>query len=304
MEKGSPRRPDESGEAAAIMEETAAPTHESPRKRNSSSAGRPRQPMKDENIVVRSLRRGLTILGLFTPDDPDWSLARIVEATGLHKATAYRLVRTLEIEGFLAFDRSSNAFCLGPSLLPCTILLDSYSELVRVVKPYLGILVEQTGESAYLVVQAHTRSIVLDVAYTPRPFKPVMHVGHEVDDLASASGKVFMAFSPEEGRDQFLAWKYRRSELRMRDLPQLLEELQQVRTEGVAYDPGEYYGLCAVAAPIWDARHEVKGALVVVVPEERGAQAEMRKHAAIVRDVAATVSSRLGHSPERSPGPR
>jgi len=132
----------------------------------------------------------------------------------------------------------------------------------------------------------------------------VMHVGHEVDDLASASGKVFMAFAPEEQRQQFLAWKYRRSGLHERDLLQLQKELKQVAKEGVAYDLGEYFGVCAVAAPIWDARAEVKGALVVVAPIERGAMAEMQKHAAIVRDVAESISSHLGHSSERRPGPQ
>ncbi len=283
---------------------TIAPAGEPPRRRNSSVGGRPRQPIKDESIVVRSLSRGLRIIGLFTPEHPEWSLDEIVEATGFHKATAYRLVRTLETERFLTFERSSNAFCLGPSLLPCTILLDSYSELVRVVKPYLQTLMERTGETAYLVVQAHTRSVTVDVVYTPQPFKPVMHVGHEVDDLASASGKVFLAFSPEEQRQHFLAWKYRRSELHKRDLLQLQKELQQVAQEGVAYDFGEYFGVCAVAAPIWNARAEVRGALVVVAPVERGAVAEMQKHAAIVKDVAESISSHLGHSSERRPMPR
>lgn len=295
MEKELPQR-------WAELREAFVGAGEPPRRRNSSVGGRPRQPEKDESIVVRSLSRGLRILGLFTPERPEWSLDEIVEATGFHKATAYRLVRTLETERFLTFDRSSNAFCLGPSLLPCTILLDSYSELVRFVRPYLQTIMERTGESAYLVTQAHTRSITLDVVYTPRPFKPVMHVGHEVDDLASASGKVFMAFSPEEQRQQFLAWKYRRSDLRKRDLVQLEKELRQVAKDGVAYDQGEYFGVSAVAAPIWDARAEVKGALVVVAPVERGAVAEMQKHAAIVRDVAESISSHLGHSSERRRG--
>jgi DNA-binding IclR family transcriptional regulator len=297
MEKEPPQPWDES-------RRSVAGTGEPRRRRSSSVGGRPRQPLKDESMVVRSLSRGLRILGLFTPEHPEWSLHEIVEATGFHKATAYRLVRTLETERFLTFERSSNAFCLGPSLLPCTILLDSYSELVRVVRPYLQTLSERTGESAYLVVQAHTRSITVDVVYTPRPFKPVMHVGHEVDDLASASGKVFMAFSPEEQRQQFLAWKYRRSELHKQDLQQLQKEMRQVAAEGVAYDLGEYFGVCAVAAPIWDARAEVKGALVVVVPVERGAIADMQQHAAIVRDVAESISSHLGHSSERRPEPR
>jgi DNA-binding IclR family transcriptional regulator len=297
MEKELPQGWAESRSAIA----TAA---EPPRRRNSSVGGRPRQPIKDGSIVVRSLSRGLRIIGLFTPEHPEWSLDEIVDATGFPKATAYRLVRTLETERFLTFERSSNAFCLGPSLLPCTILLDSYSELVRVVKPYLQTLMERTGETAYLVVQAHTRSITVDVVYTPRPFKPVMHVGHEVDDLASASGKVFLAFSPEEQRQQFLAWKYRRSELHKQDLLQLQKELQQVAQEGVAYDFGEYFGVCAVAAPIWNARAEVRGALVVVAPVERGAVAEMEKHAEIVRDIAESISSHLGHSSERHLGPQ
>jgi hypothetical protein len=37
---------------------------------------------------------------------------------------------------------------------------------------------------------------------------------------------------------------------------------------------------------------------------ERGAMAEMQKHAAIVKDVAESISSHLGHSSERHVGPQ
>ena len=49
--------------------------------------------------AVKSLSRGLAILKLFDLEHPRWTLGDIVRASGQHKATCYRLLRTLEQDG-------------------------------------------------------------------------------------------------------------------------------------------------------------------------------------------------------------
>ena len=54
---------------------------------------------------MKSLSRGLAILKLFDLEHPRWTLGDIVRASGQHKATCYRLLRTLEQDGFVATRR-------------------------------------------------------------------------------------------------------------------------------------------------------------------------------------------------------
>ena len=49
----------------------------------------------DDQFVVRALSRGLRVLTLFSIDHPRWTLAELARTTGLHKATTYRMTRTM-----------------------------------------------------------------------------------------------------------------------------------------------------------------------------------------------------------------
>jgi DNA-binding IclR family transcriptional regulator len=71
------------------------------------------------------------MLALFDRAQPEWSLNGLVERTGLHKSTAYRMVRTLEEERFLDLDRDTGNYHLGPAMYRVAFLANAHSELVR-----------------------------------------------------------------------------------------------------------------------------------------------------------------------------
>jgi DNA-binding IclR family transcriptional regulator len=54
-------------------------------------------------------------------------------------------------------------------------------------------------------------------------------------------------------------------------------------------------GMCAVAAPIFDAGGHVRGSLAIVTPTERFGAEERKSYAAAVLDSARQVSEALGY---------
>ena len=152
----------------------------------------------DDQFVVRSLARGLKLLALFSVDHPEWSLAGLVQATQLPKATVYRITRTMEAEGYLIFDATTGNYHLGPLVVPLSYLAQKSSELEKMAKPFLERLSAETGETANLAIELEDSFVIIGSVLTPHMFKPSLPIGRVLTDLSNSHAKVFVAYkSPE-----------------------------------------------------------------------------------------------------------
>jgi DNA-binding IclR family transcriptional regulator len=268
--------------------------------------GKPGSSSKDSGIVervgedafqVRALSRGLRILALFTAENPEWSLSELSRRTGLHKATTYRMTRTMEAEGFLVFDATMGKYHLGPATIPLSFLASSQSELLRTARPYLQELAELTGETSNLAVRVAGSVVIIGQVLTSHPFKPSLPLGRVLNDLANAHGKVFAAFQSAADEAHLLSVPQARlTPNTVTDPAELAAQLAQVRTEGVAFDVEEHgLGVCSVAAPVRDQSGDVRATLSVVAPRERFGLQDRKKHAQAVKGVAASFSAHLGY---------
>jgi DNA-binding IclR family transcriptional regulator len=250
----------------------------------------------EDPFAIRALARGLRLLALFTVDHPEWTLTQLYERTGLHKATTYRITRTMEAEGFLVLDRDTGAYRLGPAALPMSYLASSESELLRIARPYLVELAEITGETTNLAVENEGTVVVIGQELTSHPFKPSLPVGRVMNDLANAHSKVFAAYKSSVERDALLRRpRPKITPNTITDGDAVRHELERVEREGVAYDLEEHgLGICSVAAPVRDQTGGVRATLSVVAPKERFGPTQMIGYAAAVKRVAAAMSAYLG----------
>ncbi len=249
-------------------------------------------------FLVRALAKGLTVLGLFDAENREWTLDEIAERAGLPRMTAYRMIRTMEAASYLVRDPITSRYHLGPALLASTYLSESYSDLVKIARPYLEGLTAKTGESATLAVEVDGVAVSVDMVDTTRPLKREVAVGRIIGDTANANGKVFAAFKSEAERAEILALPRTRLTPSTITDPDVLEkELARVRREGIAYDNEERNpGTCAVAAPVRDQLGKVIAAVSLVVPTGRFREAEKEHYAQAVKDTAASLSAFLGYS--------
>ena len=91
---------------------------------------------------TRTLEKGLLVLSLFDTEHREWTIKDLRERAGLPKATARRLVKTLEHARWLVQDQATGRYRLGSSALRAYYLATSDSELVRVAHPFLVALEE------------------------------------------------------------------------------------------------------------------------------------------------------------------
>ncbi|NED52768.1 IclR family transcriptional regulator, partial [Micromonospora aurantiaca] len=184
------------------------------------------------------LTRAVLILEAFEPDRPALTVSEIARRTGLHVATASRLVGELVEHGLLARDERRRVR-VGMRLW----------ELASRAAPMLGLREAAMPfmEDLHAVIGHHTQLGVLDgreVLFVERLSMPnsvinVTRIAGRLPLHASSSGLVLLAHAPSELVEDVLAdRKVSYTEATVVDPRRLRALVAEVRRSGVAYCPG------------------------------------------------------------------
>src|SRR5215216_1881032 len=96
---------------------------------------------------AQTIARAVAILKCFTDTQPQLSLAEIVQATRLNKATAYRMLAALEKEGLIARPGDGDAYRLGSEAIALGGRALRATPLHSASHPELEALAQVTGET-------------------------------------------------------------------------------------------------------------------------------------------------------------
>jgi IclR family pca regulon transcriptional regulator len=200
---------------------------------------------------VQSLERGIAVLRSFCAASPRQTLADVARATGLTRATARRLLLTLEGLGYARSD--GRYFELTPRVLDIGYSYLASLSLNEIVQPFLEALSGSVDESSSVSVLDDT-----DIVYVARvPTKRIMTVaiglGSRFPAFQTSMGRVLLA----ELADDEIADVYERSDRRsvtehtVASIDQLLAKVHEVRAQGWALVDQELeIGVRSIAAPI------------------------------------------------------
>lgn len=261
----------------------------------SSGGGGDEQDAGAQQYQVKSLSRGLALLKLFDVEHPRWTLSDLVRASGMHKATCYRLLRTLEQDGFLVGDPASGEYALGPALTRLAILAESGGELARTAQPFLERLVAITGETVDMTVWNEAGPLlVAQVLSRTRQFQPMNSVGTIFTESPASHVKLWLAFGTEVQQARLRGiLTPDRNGLTIAG-PVLEETVEQVRRDGVAFDVAELREVFSVGAPVTDAAGRMVAGVAVVASFSRTTETERDLCAAAVKQVGHEFSRALG----------
>ncbi len=203
---------------------------------------------------VRSLERGIAVLRSFDGDHPRQTLSDVARATGLTRATARRLLLTLETLGYARSD--GKWFELTPRVLDIGYSYVASLNLNQIAQPYLEALSEQIAESVSVSVLDDT-----DIVYVARvPTKRIMTVaiglGSRFPAYQTSMGRALLAeLSDNDVTNVFeRSDRTRRTEHTVSDVGGLLEAVAEVRRCGWAVVDQELeIGVRSAAAPIRNA---------------------------------------------------
>jgi IclR family acetate operon transcriptional repressor len=155
---------------------------------------------------TRTVERALDLLAEVCASPPV-SLTECARRVGLPASTALRLLRTLEAAGFVARD-AAGAFRPGVRVLQLGATALGRQSLVELAQPGMKRIVEQTGESTYLVVRGpRDTALYLAMAEGTHAVRHTSWVGRAIELADLAVGAALDGRVPESGyvaqRDRF-----------------------------------------------------------------------------------------------------
>jgi DNA-binding IclR family transcriptional regulator len=219
--------------------------------------------MPDPEVPKSVLARGLRLLDAFEAGDGDLSLHVLAQRTGLPKATAHRLLAELVAWG--GIERTAGGYRLGIGLFVLGQRVPRHRALREAALPYLEDLYEATHENIHLAVPSDTDTLFLEKVSGRRSTPIVSRVGGRLPAHCTATGKVFLAYSPpdrmrqvcEAGLTRLTPWTVVMPGLLRQEVARAWE-----RGYGVNREEAEV-GVSAVAAPVFDHRRTVIAAISV-----------------------------------------
>ena len=251
---------------------------------------------------VEALAKGLRLLSLFSPQRPALRVKDMADLSGQPVPSVFRLVSTLEEEGYL--ERLPDGRVRpGTGVLSLGFASLQGMDLVQTSASVMGQLSASTNATVNLGVMF--RDSVLFVARVQSPTMLIaagIRVGSMVPAVYSSIGKVLLAhLSPEEFERRITdesfsgTWGPRA----VRDRTTLMRQLESVRLDGYLIQEEEAVaGLSSLAAPVLQAGQGVVAAINVAVPTRDYPQARMLRELREPLLIAAgTISRRLGGSP-------
>ena len=197
----------------------------------------------------------------------------MVEALGYHKSSIQRIVSTLEAEGFLKRVQANRmVYRLGPQLLFLGSIADMSTDLRSVARPVMEQLVARVKETSYLCVLDGDQCLYIERAECSQPIRIIHAVGRRNPLHCTGVGKALMSGMTEKEIKIILAGKGLKSYTprTITSPDRLLQEIEQIRKRGVAYDHEELdVGVKCIAAPIHNHTGKVVAAISISGPTQR-----------------------------------
>jgi DNA-binding IclR family transcriptional regulator len=244
----------------------------------------------------QSVQKAIALLRATAAAGEGASVSALARAAGLPRATALRLIQTMEQDGFLLRVPRSDRVLLGPELVRLARQVDMGTLLREVAHSRLGELSAAVRETVTLSVVAPDGGLdLVDQVAGPQHLVPRSWLGQRFPLHASSSGKVLLSTYDEDRLERLLR----------EALPALTphtittrralrQELEQVRARGYATTVDELEeGLAGVSVGILGESGALVGVINVSGLSQRLDEAARRRTVEHMRDVVDDIEAAL-----------
>jgi DNA-binding IclR family transcriptional regulator len=255
----------------------------------------------ENSKLNQSVQKAITLLRATAAAADGASVSALARAAGLPRATALRLIQTMESEGFLLRVPEADRVLLGPELLRLARRVDTATLLHEVARGRLAELTDAVRETVTLSVVAPDGGLdVVDQVAGPHHLVPRLWLGQRFPLHASSSGKLLLSTYDDQRLERFLRDPLPAVTPHTITTKRALRlELDRIREQGYATTVDELEeGLTGVSVGVFDGAGALVGAINVSGLSQRLDEAARRRAVEHLRDVVDDIEATL--QPRRS----
>lgn len=200
------------------------------------------------------------------------TVAHLSEQAGMSKPSAYRILKTLELGGYVVHDEAKREYAVGPALFGLSRVLRSSSDLLRVARPLMEALHQEFDETVNIGVINNSEVVYLDTIESAQRLRSTLHVSMRDHMHSTALGKAILSRLPREQAEAMLSARPRPALTpnTITSVSDLMEHLVVTRAQGYAVDDEENeVGSRCIAAAIVDSTGMPIASISVSAPSAR-----------------------------------
>lgn len=242
---------------------------------------------------TQTIERALDILFVLAEAETTLSVSEIAEKVPLPESTAYRLIKTLEVNGVVE-RKGKGKISLGMRLLDLARSLHTQidRDLLTIARPVMEKITQSLNETSLLVVRRGEIGISMQHVEGSRLIGFVSENGKTHSLHEGASGKSILAFETEKFIDKTL------SNIDGIDREKVRKELAIIHEAGYAMTIGEVDSdTLAVAAPIMGEHNRVIASLSIIGPRERFDEETLSRSIEEVLEATKEISRTISEYP-------
>jgi len=247
--------------------------------------------------LYKTIEKAIEVLNCFCSNKPKLAVKEITKQTGIEKSCISRILSTLEKHGCVEKTEHPGVYQIGYRVHFWSTSYNMQTNLFTVAMPTMYRLRDACGEEVSLYVLEGYRRLCIARVDSTHEIAKFAPIGQYFPLHAGASGKVLLAFLPEEKKELTLnSLKLKRhTPNTICDKEKLEKDLCAIRQKGYAISLGEREPEAfSVTAPIMDASNFAVASLSVAGPIFRLNESLSKKYVLLVTEAAKEISKRLG----------
>jgi len=252
------------------------------------------RPPGEDKTRVQSVDRAAELLQAVAHSAGKGSTARMLaHATGLNRATAWRILRTLESRGLVNCDPRTHQYSIGTALVELAQFAPTDTWSTRAHERLRTLSLQTRETTALALFEDGDLRYVDEVMRAGAPAEESW-LGSNADPLhATSSGKVYLAYASQPLRALITEPLERFTDSTVTSVSELEKEVAEVRTLGYGLCRGELLpDLWGVSAPLLTQDRQLLGVLSCWGPASRGEPERFAALGSLIRDAARGLLAR------------
>ena len=246
---------------------------------------------------IPNVERAFAVLEVLAKSPRGAAFMDLLKTTKINKTTLFRILSTLEKTGYVVTSSEGGLFFLSRKIMflahsafeDCNVAVESFEAMRK--------LRDNVGETVMLGTLIDDACVMVEQEVSLHDFNFSGKLGMKSPLHASAPGKAFLAFLPEESFARTIAKvdfkRYTPNTICTKE--EILREISRIRNQGFSFDNGEVLeGLRCAAAPIFDSKGYPVAVIWITGPSHRIKLSDAPKFGKKVKDAAMEISLRLG----------
>ncbi len=254
--------------------------------------------MRTDSDQLSMLDKGLKVISLLAEVRTPLRIASISDELGFPRTTVYRLVESLERQGFLRRVGSGKEFFLSLQFLQLGEIVRESFELRQIAYPPMEKLRDEVGMAVHLVIRDGQEAVYVEKIESTRPVRLFTQVGRRAPLYIPASSRIFLAACSDDEIDEYVSTveMVRHTKNTVADADALRAAVREIRQKGYSVSFSEIVPETAEAAVgVMNHRGEVIAALSLAGPEMYFRSDEIDCLLSRLRHYAGEISKELGY---------